>query len=183
MSDVPVWVYLLTAFGVAFIGALAIWLSASMTRQVAKSTNENHAAQIDKKLQHERELSAADRKQDLDKWLLDRRLVSFERVMEGAAPLAGLSGHVQVDPGFSIDLTRLSTSVMQFHLWATDETRQSHIDFMGAAQELTAAYKQFKLDPSEVSRTHLNEMQRAFDIAQSMFMVKTRGLLGIDALA
>lgn len=80
-GSVPLTVYWLTAGGVAVLGLLGSGFSAWIASRVAIKTNENHADQIEKQLQRDRERAEEERAHEREQWVRDRRVDVYTRCM------------------------------------------------------------------------------------------------------
>lgn len=137
-GSVPLKVYWLTAGGVALLGLLGTISSAWIASRVAMKTNENHAEQIEKQLQRDRERSAEEVVDAHNRWTRDRRVDAYQTFMTNLTSLVEET-HSAVYGKRKVDMSHieaLSKNGEDLLFWSTDRVTTATNAFVAAVREL-----------------------------------------------
>ena len=121
-GSVPLKVYWLTAGGVAVLGLLGTIFSAWIASRVATKTNENHATQIERQLQRDRERAEDEKAHERDQWVRDRRVEVYTRCMTTVDDLIIRGSTDEATTNGASDLRNVISEV---GLWAGTEVNQA----------------------------------------------------------
>jgi hypothetical protein len=141
--DVPLWLYLLTTFGVAAMGVGGVMLS-----------NRQAGRQTDKQLARDRERVEEDRAAEHERWHREKRVQTYEEFLRLTGLVEYHSGRVVTSndlPPLEVveDLQRAQDA---FLLWAPDAVAEALHETLQAIARLAASLIVFNRDRSGSTR-------------------------------
>lgn len=169
--DVPLWLYLLTTFGVAAIGIGGVWLS-----------NRSHARLTTRQLDFERERSEADREHEREQWRRDQRTRVYYAHVASVSTLGEDAARVIRGKSPSVTSSEAFAHQAEFDFWASASAMAANDDLRHASILLRGGVMGLEVEGGGAMRKRLMDAQHVWANKRLDLVQALRRDLGVEPL-